>query len=374
MRAARRACGGACSPRSALFAGWTAASWLWSESPPRALDEAPRVALYARRGCRRRACRAPRPGRVDRRRRRRRRDARRRLEPRRSSLAASIIRATRARLPSRSATRTGSRSCASLGLVLLPRLPAACAARSGPARRRSWEAGEHRGARRARCRTPRVRLHDAAAAAGRSSPQPPSLRSRSRRFAFRGHDRRPVLARRRARGERASGCRLRRGDVRELVAARPHACRFSTQEAHSLYLETLAELGPLGLALLLAALAVPLAAAVRIREAGARRGACRLRRRRRGRLPLGARGRHGARSAPRRDRRGARFATRPRRPARRHGAGLRGAHGRGAPRLRGRRASRRRRGRAARGRSHARGRATRRARSASPRSPPTRGV
>ena len=30
-----------------LFAAWTAASWLWSESPPRALVEAPRVALYA---------------------------------------------------------------------------------------------------------------------------------------------------------------------------------------------------------------------------------------------------------------------------------------------------------------------------------------
>jgi O-antigen ligase len=41
---------------------------------------------------------------------------------------------------------------------------------------------------------------------------------------------------------------------------------LSTQEAHSLYLETLAELGPFGLALLLAAFAVPLAAAVRIRE------------------------------------------------------------------------------------------------------------
>ena len=34
------------------------------------------------------------------------------------------------------------------------------------------------------------------------------------------------------------------------------------RDAHSLYLETLAELGPLGLALLLAALGLPLAAAV----------------------------------------------------------------------------------------------------------------
>ena len=37
-------------------------------------------------------------------------------------------------------------------------------------------------------------------------------------------------------------------------------------DAHNLYLETLAELGPLGLALLLAALAVPIAAAVRARR------------------------------------------------------------------------------------------------------------
>ena len=35
---------------------------------------------------------------------------------------------------------------------------------------------------------------------------------------------------------------------------------LSTQEAHSLYLETLAELGPLGLALLLPRSAVPLTA------------------------------------------------------------------------------------------------------------------
>ncbi len=41
---------------------------------------------------------------------------------------------------------------------------------------------------------------------------------------------------------------------------------LSTREAHSLYLETLAELGPLGLLALLAALGVPLAAALRLRR------------------------------------------------------------------------------------------------------------
>src|SRR5262249_22833048 len=40
----------------------------------------------------------------------------------------------------------------------------------------------------------------------------------------------------------------------------------STQEAHSLYLETVAELGPLGLALLLAVFAFPFAAAWRLRH------------------------------------------------------------------------------------------------------------
>src|SRR5206468_8741111 len=31
----------------ALLVAWTAMSWLWSDSPPRALDEAERAALYA---------------------------------------------------------------------------------------------------------------------------------------------------------------------------------------------------------------------------------------------------------------------------------------------------------------------------------------
>lgn len=42
--------------------------------------------------------------------------------------------------------------------------------------------------------------------------------------------------------------------------------RADVLNAHNLYLETLAELGPIGLALLLAALAVPIAAAIRARE------------------------------------------------------------------------------------------------------------
>jgi len=48
---------------------------------------------------------------------------------------------------------------------------------------------------------------------------------------------------------------------------RERPVRRGAREAHSLYLETLAELGPLGVALLLAALAVPLVAALRARRA-----------------------------------------------------------------------------------------------------------
>jgi hypothetical protein len=47
---------------------------------------------------------------------------------------------------------------------------------------------------------------------------------------------------------------------------RTRSVPLSTQEAHSLYLETLAELGPLGLFLLVAALGVPLLSAIRLRE------------------------------------------------------------------------------------------------------------
>jgi O-antigen ligase len=53
--------------------------------------------------------------------------------------------------------------------------------------------------------------------------------------------------------------------VRDWVAGRD--VLLPGRDAHSLYLETLAELGPLGLALVLAALLAPLAAALRAREA-----------------------------------------------------------------------------------------------------------
>ena len=48
--------------------------------------------------------------------------------------------------------------------------------------------------------------------------------------------------------------------------ARDRAVNFDVQDAHSLYLETLAELGPIGLVLLVLALVVPFAAAIRARH------------------------------------------------------------------------------------------------------------
>ena len=51
----------------------------------------------------------------------------------------------------------------------------------------------------------------------------------------------------------------------ELHWARERPTGFEARDAHSLYLETLAELGPIGLGLLLAALAVPLVALARVR-------------------------------------------------------------------------------------------------------------
>jgi O-antigen ligase len=54
------------------------------------------------------------------------------------------------------------------------------------------------------------------------------------------------------------------GYEREWLARRPTA--FYARDAHNLYLETLAELGPLGLILLVTALGVPLVAAVRARR------------------------------------------------------------------------------------------------------------
>ena len=282
---------------------------------PRARRGAACHALRGR-GCRRRACRASRSGRVDRRRRRRRRDAR----PHWNLVivvTASIIRPMPAprradRLRKRGRTPLRGRARA-LAEAPAPALAAAVPLAVDLAKQAST------GALAALARAARVRVRD-----GRgwlSSPQPPSLRSRSRpsRSAVTSEastGASPCTRRMRIRS------RAGRGDVRELVAARARRVPFSTQEAHSLYLETLAELGPLGLALLLAAFAVPLAAAVRI-GSRARRGAVAY--------DVGAAvdfhwelaGVTVPGSARRRDRRGARVAARPRRVARRHGAGLR---------------------------------------------------
>ena len=241
--------------------GWTAASWLWSESPPRALRRAPRVALYAvaaavvvlagRRvavmwiaggvaaaatlvaiwnlvvvrgvdgpGRRRRARRA---GRL----RERRRDPVRGRA--RAPAEAAAARAPRGvPLAADLAKQASTGALAALGAALLaylfmirPRLRplVAVAVVVGLALARSHSAATFAASTGVSRWTRRTRIPSRARVPGHSPTG----------------------------GSRSGACRSRR--------------RRRTR-----YLETLAELGPVGLALLLAGLAVPLAAAVRIRE------------------------------------------------------------------------------------------------------------
>ena len=81
-----------------------------------------------------------------------------------------------------------------------------------------------------------------------------------------------LLARRVARSRGAPAARRRRGKLRPLVAAAGARPGYGALDAHNLYLETLAELGPIGLALVLAALAVPLATLRAVAAETARRG------------------------------------------------------------------------------------------------------
>ena len=152
-----------------------------------------------------------------------------------------------------------------VGLVLLPRLPrpalvAALPLAADLVKQASTGALAALAAALlgVRCSSTRPRLRPLVGS--RSSSGSRSRRSRSA-ATFRSQYWRVAVRR----GERASGRGLGAGTFSTGGCEKRHV-PFSTQEAHALYLETLAELGPVGLALLLAALAVPLAAAVRIRE------------------------------------------------------------------------------------------------------------
>jgi hypothetical protein len=244
-----------------LFAAWTAASWLWSESPPRALVEAPRVALYAVSAAvvvlvGRRVALVWIAGGV--------------------AAAATLVAIWNLVVIVRGASGdTGALSepvgyangvailCV-VGLVLLPMLPRPALLASLPLGADLVEQAST-GALAALaaallaylCMTrPRFRPVVAVAVVVALALSP---------FAFRGHVRGQYwrVAVHEAKAHPVAGSGAGTFSNWWLEERR---VPLSTQEAHSLYLETLAELGPLGLALLLAALAVPLAAAARIRE------------------------------------------------------------------------------------------------------------
>jgi len=244
-----------------LLTAWTAASWLWSESPPRALVEAPRVALYAVA-----AAAVVLAG--------------RRVAP--VWIAGGVVAAVTlvaiwnlVVIASGASSDTGAASepvgyangvailCV-VGLVLLPRLPrpalvAALPLAADLAKQASTGALAALSAALLAYLAlthPRLRPFVAVAVVVGLALSP---------FAFRGHVRSQYwrVAVHEANAHPVAGSGAGTFSNWWLEERR---VPFSTQEAHSLYLETLAELGPLGLALLLAALAVPLAAAVRIRE------------------------------------------------------------------------------------------------------------
>ena len=247
----------------ALLTAWTAVSWLWSDSPPRALVEAPRVALYSVA-----AAVVVLAG--------------RRVEPvwivGGVAAAATLVAIWNLVVVLRGVDRPGDAGALAapvgyangvallcvIGLVLLPRLPrpalvAALPLAADLAEQASTGALAALGAAAlayAFMTRPRLRPLVAVIAVVALALSP---------FAFRGHIRsqywRVAVQEASVHPVAGSGA----GTFSNWWLERRRV-PLSTQEAHSLYLETLAELGPLGLALLLVALAVPLAAAIRIRE------------------------------------------------------------------------------------------------------------
>jgi hypothetical protein len=246
-----------------LLTAWTATSWLWSDSPPLALVEAQRVALYFATAV---ACV---------------------LAGRRLSLqwlAGGVAVAAAFIAVWNLAIRIGGHSHPSdlgasarpvgyanslalicvVGLLLLPALPRLALALAAPLvadlvlqQSSGALAGLAAGAVvYAFVAYPRARrvVIVLAVCAVAASP-----------FVLKGHFRAQYwhVAVREARAEPVLGSGA--GTYRDwwlLDRTEP----ASTLEAHSLYLETLAELGPIGLALLLVALATPVLAAARLRE------------------------------------------------------------------------------------------------------------
>lgn len=225
------------------LAAWTALSYVWSESPWLALEESQRVALYA--------------------------------------VAAAAVVVNRRRLPVRGAVATA------IGVVLLWNLVSDYGGNApigytnslaivcvlgilvwwplvvlaGPVLVVQHSSGAYAalvaGLLVYALRRPRWRLLVTAAAVGAMLASP---------FVGSGHERdqywRAAVREAHAHPVLGSGA----GTFRNWWL-RDRAVPYSTDEAHSLYVETLAELGPLGLAFVLAAFAVPIAVARRREEA-----------------------------------------------------------------------------------------------------------
>lgn len=247
-----------------LLAAWTASSWLWSESPPAALEEAQRAALYLAA-----ALLVVLAG--------------RRVPPdwvaRGVVAGAALVAGWNLVTLVRGVSHPGDSGAQAepvgyanglallcvLGLLLLRTLPRLAWPAVVPPLAADLVVQRSVGALAALLAgaiayvllaVPRARAAALAVAlaAGVAAP-----------FALRGHERgaywRVAVREAVANPVAGSGAgTFANWWLRERTAPR------STQEAHSGYLETLGELGPVGLALLLVALAAPLAAAVRLRR------------------------------------------------------------------------------------------------------------
>jgi hypothetical protein len=230
----------------ALLAAWTALSWFWSDSPPRALLDAQRVTLYAAVAAAVLLCRRRVPA---------------------WSIALPVVVIAWWNLLSGPGTGTGAGSApigysnalallCVLGLVLLPACPRllwlpALALPVVLVRQDSLGAVAALAAAIVvyAVRSPRLRLLVVALAIGLLLAAP---------FVGGGHERDRYwrVAAREAEANAVLG-----GGAGTFTSwwLRERTVPYSTLEAHSLYVETVAELGPIGLALVLTALAVPIA-------------------------------------------------------------------------------------------------------------------
>lgn len=246
-----------------LLTAWTAASWLWSDSPPQALVEAQRTALYLGAALavvlvgRRATTSWIAAGVVG-----------------GATLAAVWNLVTRARgvahprdtgaLAEPVGYANGLALLCVLGLLLLPALPRVAWVLVVPLAVDLWKQ-DSAGALVALAAGALAYAFVVGGRARRAAAVLAIAGVAAAPFLLGGHERehywRVAVQEARANPLLGSGA-----GTFHVWWLRERTVPFSTLDAHSLYLETLAELGPPGLALLLVALAAPLAAAVRLRR------------------------------------------------------------------------------------------------------------